>query len=120
MKITTSLGKVQFDIELNAIEGKEQQSERNRLAALNIIAHSVGSKFRPETYSEENADKLQGVLGEKLGKLFNIETYKASEWFPKETMSISLKGMSAEFIADMKSWSRLKRTKARPNQSMQT
>ena len=102
MKITTSLGKVQFDIELNAIEGKEQQSERNRLAALNIIAHSVGSKFRPETYSEENADKLQGVLGEKLGKLFNIETYKASEWFPKETMSISLKGMSAEFIADMK------------------
>ena len=114
MKINTSLGKIQFEIELKAIEGSEQQSERNRLAALNIIAHSVGSKFRPESYSQENADKLESVLDEKLGKLFSIVNYSPSEWFAKETMSLSLKGMSAEFIAEMKKLVEAEKSKGKP------
>ena len=114
MKINTSLGKIQFEIELKAIEGSEQQSERNRLAALNIIAHSVGSKFRPESYSQENADKLESVLGEKLGKLFSVVNYSPSEWFAKETMSLSLKGMSAEFIAEMKKLVEAEKSKGKP------
>jgi hypothetical protein len=97
MQIKSSLGAVEFEIEFSLKPDK--LNAYAMLAAKNILAHSVGSKYRPDVYNEETAEKMEETIIEKFGDLFELKSFESRQWIAKDATSVSLKGMDADFIA---------------------
>lgn len=101
MEIESSLGAVQFKIELTPIATDKAVALRDKLAGLHLLYHNVGSKNRPETYSDKSVESLEKTMAEVFADTFEIKMLEHSEYVKLEyaTLRKSLAGMSEEYIA---------------------